>query len=424
MEKFNFFMANFNLLKVFYKKHKRKNSSRRFTKKVSSLLFFCIRILSSILIMGVSLSQADSFSEIHYCGRLFFKKNFPGPSRSTDAINKTQSQSKGLGKRSGNNFSYLETPFHSKTSEDIIKTFHEKWGGSLESWKKFWTELSRGKSQKEILEIYRVLVEVEKAPWLIRVANTLFFINVLKMFKAIETHHAMEIDLNSFKSWTELSLHERRALLLFNFKKWWWNANSDHVKGLSRWLRPSFIITEILLGHTSRGQLSHRLHELLGSDGNLSFFSNLFSHFASEIQIFKSVKNDPQSRRVLTENLRTRVIRLRRLKNIYKNQLNRFQKYYLEITIHRSEVLIALLEKGSPLTQKEIMDLGVNPKGAYGLRILRILTVTNDFVVQIAVFVALGYLLESFFDERIKNQVITGPFHDFFNEKSKPGQFN
>ena len=73
--------------------------------------------------------------------------------------------------------------------------------------------------------------------------------------------------------------------------------------------------------------------------------------------------------------------------------------------------------------QKEFLELlGINPARAYGLRISRVLTVTNDFVVQTAVLIALGYLVESFFDERIEDQVITGSFNDFFKAKSDKKQ--
>ena len=306
--------------------------------------------------------------------------------------------------------------------EDVAGTFRRKWGGSRKAWKHFIERLHHEKSHGEFSQIYKTLVETENASWLRRMKNTLFFTNISRMFRAIEAYHVTKIKLNQFKSWRQFNVHERRALLLFNFRKWWWDANSDHIEGFGRWFRASFIISEILLGKTPKGKLSDRLHELLGSDVNLSFFSNLFSHFASEIQIFKTVENDPGSRQILSENLKNRVIQLRRLGNIYKNQLSWSQKRYLEITVHRSEVLIALLKKGSPLTQKEMIDLGVNPKGAYALRISRVLSVTNDFIMQTAILIALGYLIETLFDKRVKNHTIKGSLKDFnfFNSDKKP----
>ncbi len=346
------------------------------------LCFFC-KLISVLTITGlVDLPKAKSSPGVYSCGYLFSAKKNPPSSIPTDTA----------------------------------KIFHGKWGGSSKLWERFMEKLSTEKSHEEFSKIQKTLMEVEKAPWLTRTKNSLFFMGVLGMFRAIRAHHVTEMDLHQLKNWRQLNVNERRALLLFNFKKWWWDVNSDHVEGFNRWLKPSFIISEILLGKTPRGRLSHRLYELLGSDVNLSFFSNLFNHFASEIQIFRSVENDPVSRQILVESLKNRVAQLHRLWNIYKDQLRWSQKHYLKMAIQRSEVLVKLLEENSTVNEKEFMELlGITSGEAHGLRINRVLIVTNDFIMQAAVLVALGYLVESFFDERIESQVTTGSFNDFFN---------
>ena len=370
-------------------------------------LFLCFffKLISVSIITGlVDLPKAESSPGVFLCGHLFPSKKISQPSTPINNINPFKSE---------------KTSIDSKIIESA-RIFHGKWGGSSRLWERFMEKLSNEKSYEEFSEIQKTLMEVEKAPWLTRTKNSLFFMSVLGMFRTIQAHHVTEMDLHQLKSWRQLNVNERRALLLFNFKKWWWDVNSDHLEGFTQWLRPSFIISEILLGKTPRGRLSHRLHELLGSDANLSFFSNLFNYFASEIQIFRSVENNPASRQTLVKSLKTRLTQLRRFREIYKNQLRWSQKHYLKMAIQRSEVLVKLLEENSTVNEKEFMELlGINSKETYGLRTIRILIVTNDFIMQAAVLVAFGYLVESFFDERIESQVITGSFNDFFNKESK-----
>ena len=304
----------------------------------------------------------------------------------------------------------------------VARAFKGKWGGGVKAWESFLLRLSREKNHEEFMDIYNVLMNTEKASWLRRTKNTLFFFNILKMFKIIENHHVREIELENLKNWGELTVNEKRALLLFSFKKWWWDSSSQHTEGLGKWTKPSFILTELLLKPMIPQQkLSQRLDELLGSSANSGFFSNLFRHFSNEIQIFKSIQNDSQSLHILKKSLEDRMSRLRQWEKTYKDQTSLFQKHYMEITLQRTEVLLALLNKGSALSQKEIRSLGVSPKSAYILKLSRLSSITNDFVMQTALFIMMAYLIQSFFDQKTATQPVTGSFSDFF--KNSPSGF-
>ncbi len=314
---------------------------------------------------------------------------------------------------------------------DYIPYIQARLGGHASRWSELFSRIHAGnRSLEELRLIDEIFLNTQARSWLARQVNSFKFVRLEQIARTLDRVYMNQIDLSKMRSWDELSLHERRALLLLSFKKWWWEVDSNHVIGFSRWTDASYLLSRSLSEPLAQGRLDARLHELLATPNQSRFLGSLIKNFRNEIKILESLKGQPNAQQVLIETLGYRVEFLKKARTTYGLQGQRLR--LMEMQILRSGVLLQMLEQGRALRSQEIRDIaiqnGLDPKlaaemhwGQIGMSLIPNMNSFVNITIDIALTSAMAYVIGHYwFDDFANEGVYQGSFNDFFNVEPMP----
>lgn len=240
---------------------------------------------------------------------------------------------------------------------DILQVLQGKVGGSDRAWRRFNDRILQNKTPEEIAIIKDIAKNSNRQSWYRRVIVNRLAFQIHRVFTVLHNTNRQNMDLNQFGSWEQLTLQQRRGLLLSELNRWWWEADSPHVVGWSKWLNPSFVIAERLLVPQSESRLEHRTHQLFYHEASLSLWAALFKRFATEIEIFKTVQNNEKGKAKLDEMLVERIFFFNDYKNIYKAELKPRNIRYIDEQIFRAELLIRMLREDRVVNKDQAKEV-------------------------------------------------------------------
>lgn len=288
---------------------------------------------------------------------------------------------------------------------------HQKFGGAAQRWNRVLERLIKEKRPEELAQIHQIFETTEGRKWFGRQANRILFYRIDAVGRTLDKLYMQEFNLKKVKDWHALSLAERRALLLVSFGKWWWEVDSQHVMGLSRWTDFSYIFSRLITDPLAKGRLDYRIHELLGTSSQTGFFSDMFKNFRAEYRILRAVDHQPLSKKVLLKALSQRLDFLQAAKRSYS--LTQVQAYMLNIYILKTAVLLRMLELGRNLTKAESLELvdsfGMSPSvlaqvqvGQFALSLVPSPEAWVEIIRRTAIALALAYFMGQFYSKKIE----------------------
>ncbi len=316
-------------------------------------------------------------------------------------------------------------------SADYIPYIQNRLGGHATRWYEMFSRYNESnRSIEELVMIDSIFANTQARGWLARQSNAFKFVRLESITKTLDQVLKRQTGLNQTRQWNELNLYERRALLLVTFKKWWWEVDSHHVVGFSRWTDVSYLLSRSLSEPLAPGRLDMRLHELLATPTRNSFLSSLIRNFRSEIRTLEAVKNQPEAQEVLKQTLAHRVDFLTRLRSASGMQGQRLR--LLNMQILRAAVLRQMMVEGRPLKTEEIAtvarQIDVSPQLAremfWGQVGMGLIPNMNSFVnigIDIAITSAIAFVIGHYwFDDLEDDGIYQGSFDEMFSNFESP----
>lgn len=286
-------------------------------------------------------------------------------------------------------------------------------GGSTKAWQKFNTTVLATKTPEELATLRWIAENTDRQSWYRRVLINRLAFQIHQVFAALENTNAGKMDLPNKSYWYELTLAERRGLLLASYNKWWWEVSSSHVGGAGKWMNLSFLVAEMLM-EPLESPLQYRTHQLVANKANAGFLSTLFRHFSTEIEVFKSIKDNEQGRAQLSDLLYERITFFYHLKNSLRGILTSQQVGRIDQQILRAELLSMMLEKNRVISRDEgieVTDFIVMPDQVFhSYKNQQLVHSTTRAITSIAFYIAISYLLGAVLDE--KKEPIEVPLND------------
>ncbi len=316
-------------------------------------------------------------------------------------------------------------------SADYIPYIQNRLGGHAARWYELFSRYNESnRSVEELVMIDSIFANTQARGWLARQSNSFKFVRLESIAKTLDQVYKRQIDLTQTRQWEDLSLYQRRALLLSTFKKWWWEVDSHHVVGFTRWTDVSYLLSRSLSEPLAPGRLDMRLHELLATPTRNSFLSSLIRNFRSEIRTLEAVKNQPEAQDVLKQTLARRVDFLTRLRVSSGVQGQRLR--LLNMQILRAAVLRQMMVEGRALKTQEIegvaRQVDVSPQLAremfWGQVGMGFIPNMNSFVnigIDIAITSAIAFVIGHYwFDDLEDDGIYQGSFDEMFSNFESP----
>ncbi|MCB0377545.1 MAG: hypothetical protein KDD33_03570 [Bdellovibrionales bacterium] len=270
-------------------------------------------------------------------------------------------------------------------------------GGKEKAWQDFFKELESKESEQQ-QRMAEFLQKLPKESWFRQKLNAVLFFRINRLQNVLRTAAEKEITLSDKKSWNELSLEERRALLLKMHNRLWWEVESDYVASWSRYLKPSFLLTDALQSRNPE-TLDMRVSDLVQSPSNVKFWGNTIKSFARENDLLNQFQSSPVDKQTLIDILSHRKQRLQ--SNEVLHQRNRVGRYISKMEAFKTDYLIGSLKEGRPLSKKEVKDLadshGVKPLGNLVSRLADISMSSLNTVASFVATMGLAYMTSLFF---------------------------
>ena len=294
------------------------------------------------------------------------------------------------------------------TSPEFVNFIQPRLGGTEKQWLNYVERLLQTKTNEDLVEISHIFKNTEARGWFARKTNSLLFFRLESVFSTIDALYIKNIDINSLSRWSELSIRERRALLLVGFGKWWWQVESPQVRGFGRWADAAYVVSRIIHRSAPETTLRLRLHELLADPSQTGFLMSLISRFRAEYEVMTHLKENRESREVLQLLLRERASFFKGV--LESNTMSSLRRSMVQIQVLRALVLKEMLRLNRKLSLPEIEKLATSanlPKSIVlsarvGQTLQNLLPdlsprVSVQLIAEIAAITLVAYVVSEFF---------------------------
>ena len=273
-----------------------------------------------------------------------------------------------------------------------------KWGGSTSQWKGFFSDSTLSQQDSQVLENY--VSHAPKSSWFSKKANSLLFFRINTMQNVLRASLDNQLTAEGKGDWSQLSLVERRALLLKTYNKFWWQVDSDQVSGWTRYLKPSFLISQAL---QKKNSASHDLNvmDLVHSPSNTRFWAHLLQNFSNEKRWIRDIKEEGYDKESFIEYLKKRKRHI--FENLKNSQASSFRQRLARMELLKMDYILKTLLYGRKLTKAEIKKMG----NLYGVKVSQLflsrlgeMSLTSiQAAVSLVSTMAIAYLVGQLFFE-------------------------